>query len=402
MHPWIKKYSPKKESGLKGQDQAIKQLKDFIQNYKKQKKKAALIYGPPGSGKTSSVYALAHNLDLEVLEVNASDFRNKENINALIGTATKQQSLFSKGKIILVDEIDGLSGSKDRGGIQAIVQCIKTTNFPMILTATNPWDTKFSTLRNNSALIEYHALNYLTIANILKKICEKENIKYDESALKQLARSSGGDARAAINDLQSLTQEKKELTKKSLDDLASRDQTETILNALTILFKTTDPKVAIKAFDNIQEDQNQCFLWIDKNLPKEYEKPEDLARAYDVLSRADVFRGRIKRWQHWRFMVYINALLTAGIATAKKEKYSKFTKYTPTGRLLKLWWAKQKLMKKKAIAQKIAQATHTSTRVALQTMLPYMQIIFKKNKKAAKKLTEQLDLDKEEVAWLKK
>jgi len=402
MQPWIKKYTPIKEKDIKGQDTALKELKDFIQNYKKQKKKAVLIYGPSGSGKTASVYALAYDLNLEILEINASDFRNKEQINSLVGTASKQQSLFSKSKLILVDEVDGLSGRDDRGGIAAIAQTIKETNFPIILTATNPWDAKFANLRNKSVLIQYHALNYLTIFDILKNICKHENIKYEAIVLKGLARMTGGDARAAINDLQALAQEKKQLTKKSLDELTQRDQTETMLNALTIIFKTTDPKIAIKAFDTVQEDQDAQFLWLDENLPKEYEKPEDLARAYDVLAKADVFRRRIRRWQHWRFMVYINALLTAGIATAKDEKYHKFTKYTPTGRLLKLWWAKQKSFKKKAIAEKISQKTHTSTRVVLQSILPYLQVIFKKNKKMAESITEQFDLDKEEVAWLKK
>ena len=220
-------------------------------------------------------------------------------------------------------------------------------------------------------------------------------------SLKGLARRAGGDARAAINDLQTLVLESKRLTKESLDELSPRDQTETMLNALTQIFKTTDPAIAVKAFDTIQEDQDTCFLWLEENIPKEYEKPEDLARAYDALSRADVFKGRIRRWQHWRFMVYINALYSGGIAVAKDQKYSKFTKYSPTGRILKIWWANQKSFKKKSIAKKIAKDTHTSTRKVLQSMMPYFQMMFK-NKEFAGKMIVQLKLDEDEVAWLKK
>lgn len=381
-----------------GQEPALKDMKNFIVNFKKQKKKAALIHGPSGTGKTCSVYALANELGLEVYEVNASDFRNKEQINEKVGSAVNQQSLFSKGKIILVDEIDGLSGTKDRGGIQAMVRLIDKTTFPMILTAMNPWNDKFGKIRSRSNLIQFEHLAPEPVFNILRNICEKEKLNVDKAILKTLARRTGGDARAAINDLQILTAT--EITKEFVDEMSERNKQDTIINALIKIFKTTDPNIAINALDNVNEDFNEVTLWIDENLPKEYEKPEDLARAYDKLSKADVFNRRIKRWQHWRFLIYINALLTAGIAVSKDKKYKKMVEYKRSGRILKMWWAKQKSMKKKAIAKKIADKTHTSTKQILKTM-PYMQIIFK-NKEMAKGIIDDFELDKDEVAYLRK
>jgi len=401
MQPFIRKYQPKTSKEVIGQASAIVQLKEFFLNFKKQKKRAVLVYGPSGVGKTCSIYAIADELNLEVLEVNASDFRTAEQINLKVGAAALQQSLFSKGKIILVDEIDGLAGRQDRGGIQAITKLIQKSAFPMVLTATNPFDTKFSSVRSKSTLIEFKPLEPNDAAEVLRRICKNEKIKYDETTLKSLARRTGGDLRAAINDLQTLTQDKKELIKETLDELGERNKLESILNALVKIFKSTDPKIAITAFDNVEEDLDKCFLWVDENLPYEYKKPDDLARAYDKLSKADVFRGRIRRWQHWRFMVYESALLSAGVAVSKDEKYKEFTKYKPTGRILKLWWAKQKSMKKKAIAAKIAEQTHTSTRNVLKDF-EYFKQIFRKNKEMSKQLIEQLSLDKDEIAWLKK
>ena len=66
-----------------------------------------------------------------------------------------------------------------------------------------------------------------------------------------------------------------------------------------------------------------------------------------------------------------------------------------------MWWAKQKNMKKKAIAAKIAEKTHTSTKNVIKDF-EYFRNIFKKNKGMANQLTEQLDLDKDEVTWMKK
>ncbi len=402
MQPFTIKYKPKKTDEIIGQDAGIKKLKDFVVDFKKQKKNAALLYGPSGIGKTLSVHAIAKELDLEILEVNASDVRNADQINSLIGSAVGQMSLFSKGKIILVDEIDGLSGTKDRGGLQAIIKLIEKSFFPLILTMTNPWDYKFNKLRRSSEMIEFEPLDYLSIFKILKNICRHEKIKYEEEILKGLARRAGNDARAAINDLEILTIEAKELTKKSLEELGERNKQDTILNALFKIFKTTDPKVAISAFDSVKEDLNEQLLWLDENLPREYTNPEDLARAYDKLSKADVFNRRIKRWQHYRFLVYINALITAGIAVSKKEKYKQNVKYKPTGKLLKLWWAKQKSMKKKAIAEKIAEKTHSSTKEVIKDTLPYLQVAFKKNKTFRDGLIKELDLNREEVEWLRK
>lgn len=401
MEPFTKKYLPKSLKEVIGQDASINELKNFIENFKTQKKKALLLHGPPGTGKTASVHALANDLSLELMEVNASDYRNKEQINERVGAASKQQSLFSKGKIILVDEIDGLSGMKDRGGIQALIKLVGEANFPLIFTSNNPWDLKFNKLRRICELIEFQELNYQDIAIIFKKICKQEKISYQEDVLLGLSRRSGGDVRASLNDLQTLTELTKELTKESLKELTDRSKELSMPEALLRIFKTTDPKVAIKAFENVKEDLDQQLLWIDKNLPEEYDKPEDLARAYDKLSKADVFKRRIRRWQHWRFLVYINALITAGIAVSKDEKYKKFVQYKPTGRLLKLWWAKQKSMKKKAIAAKIASKTHSSTKEVLKN-IDFFKIIFKKNKEMASQITEYVELEKEEVAWLKK
>ena len=401
MTPLVHKYKPKSIKEIEGQDLQIEKLKDFIINHSRQKKKTALIYGPSGVGKTSSAYAIANDLNYEVCETNASEFRNSDQINQKVGNAIKQQSLFARGKIILVDEIDGLSGHEDRGGIQAITKLIENSHYPVILTATNPFDSKFSSLRSKSNLMEFKHLDYLSVAKILERICENEKIKFDEEILKSLARRCGGDARAAINDLQTLTQEKKDLSKESLEELADRNKTENIMSALNKIFKTTDLKIAVAAFDNVEEDLSQQLLWIDENLPKEYTKPDELAKAYDMLSKADVFNRRIRRWQHYRFLVYINAFITAGIAAAKNKKNKNLVEYKPTGRILKLWWANQKLAKKKAIAEKIAAKTHSSKKEILKSTMPYLPLMFK-DKVMGKNLVKELGLESEEVEWIKK
>mgnify|MGYP002641434171 FL=1 len=399
MAVWIQKYVPKSLSEVAGQNSAVERLRAYAENYKRGTK-PLFLYGGQGTGKTSSVHALAKDLDYEILEVNASDVRNADSINSLLGAGIHQMSLFGRGKIILVDEVDGLSGKEDRGGVAAITSLIVKSSYPIFLTANDPWNKKLATLRKKCELLEFRTLAYTSITNHLKKICELENITYDESALQELARAAGGDLRAAINDLQTFSYEGK-LTKENIKMAYSRDHTETIINALTRVFKTTKSDVALPAFDEVQEDLDTIFLWIEENIPVEYKKPEDLAEAFSNLALADVFRGRIRRWQYYRFYVYCYNLLSAGIALSKNEKYSGFTSYQRSGRILKIWMSNQKNLKKKAISQKIAEKTHSSKKTVAQDVLPYIKMIFKKNKEEAERLSKYFDLASEEITWLK-
>jgi replication factor C large subunit len=400
LTPWVDKYLPKNTSEVQGQNSVIEKILDFISNYKKQNKRAMLLHGPVGCGKTSSIHAIAKEKDLELIEVNASDVRTKDALEHSVGNATKQMSLFMKEKIILVDEADGISGMKDRGGIAALARIIKSSSFPILVTANEAYSKKLADLRKVCEVVEFRTLAYTSVFAVLKKIATNENVKFDEDDLKALARYAGGDLRAAINDLQTLASVDGTLHKKDIEALSQREKEQSIHKALMQVFKTTDPKVAIKAYDNVNEDFDKIRLWLEENLPLEYTKPEDLANAFDYLSKADVMSRRIRRWQHWRFLVYINAYLSAGVAVSKSEKYQKFISYSRPSRILKLWQANVKYAKRKAIAQKIAEKTHTSAKRVTKDTLPYLQTIFLNNKENAKALIDFFDFDKAEVEWL--
>jgi len=112
--PLSEKYRVKKFSDLVGQDSAIREIENFLKTFPK--KKAILLYGPPGTGKTSLALAAAKERDLDVLELNSSDLRNRAKLEETLRPASIQGSLFKKGKILLMDEIDGVTGSDIGGG----------------------------------------------------------------------------------------------------------------------------------------------------------------------------------------------------------------------------------------------------------------------------------------------
>jgi len=384
---------PKNSAEIVGQEKALAELKEFIINYKKKKPRAAILYGPIGTGKTSSVYALAKELDYDLLEINSSDLRNAEKINSFLNSALGQQSLFFRPKLILIDEVDNLSGVKDRGCIPEIVKAIEKSLFPVIMTANDIYESKLKALKSKSALIEFPKIPNLAMVKALRAVCEQEGIPYEEKALSSLARQSDGDLRAALIDLQVLSGK---VTFDEVMSLSDRKRTISITSSLQRIFKSSSAENALPALDDVDVEMDHIFFWLDENLPKEYLSVTALAKAYEHLSRADVFRGRIHRQQHWRFLVYISNLLSAGISSAKDEKNTSVVRYQQTMRLLKMWQAKMKVAKKKEIAGKIAEKLYLSKKRAFQ------EVDFLKPVLAQAAVAQELDLGDEEIEWLKR
>lgn len=402
--PWSRKHQPKSLKDVVGQSEAVEALAKFVLDFdpRRSKKKAALLYGPVGCGKTSSVYAVAAELNLEVLETNASDFRNAAGIMSVAGNASRQMSLFSRGKVILIDELDGLSGQQDRGGVGAVQDVIEQSAFPVVMTANDPYDRKFSPLRKASIMVEFRQLAARDVKESLVRIAASEKVKADDEALTTLANRSAGDLRGAVVDLQLLCAGTSRLTKEAVNELSERNRVEEMESALVRVFKTTDPVIAAEAFEKVEEQPEDCFAWIDENLPNEYKKPEELAAAYDALSRADVFRGRIMSRQHWRLLSYFVQVMSIGTAIAKEKKYDAVAAYKRPDRGLKFFIAKARHQRKLDIAEKIASRLHSPKSAVLADTLPFMRLIFSKEKDRTKveKMAAELGLDADEVEWL--
>ncbi len=402
--PWTRKHQPKSFGEVVGQSEAAEALIKFVRDFdaKRSKKKAALLYGPVGCGKTSSVYAVAAELGLEVLETNASDFRNAEGINSVAGNASRQMSLFSKGKVILIDEIDGLAGREDRGGVGAVQDVIGQSAFPVVMTANDPSDKKFSPLRKASVMVEFKQLSNKDVREALAEIAAAENVKVEDDALMTLANRSAGDLRGAVTDLQLLCSGTKKLTREIVNELSERNRAEEMESALLRVFKTTDVAIAAGAFEKVEAQPEECFAWIDENLPNEYKRPEELAAAYEALSKADVFRGRIMNRQHWRLLSYYVQMMSIGTAIAKEKKYDGPAVYKQPNRGLKIFIARSKHQRKLDIAAKIAEKLHSPKPAVLSGTLPYLRLIFSNEKDRAKldKMASELGLEQEEIEWL--
>ncbi len=388
--PWCEKYRVKSFVDIKGQELAIDKAKSFLRNFPK--KKAMVLHGAAGTGKTSMAYAIASEHDSEIIELNASDLRNKKKILEIVKPASQQKSLFKRNKIILLDEVDGIS-IKDRGGLSELLGLLEKSAYPVILTANDIWKKKFSLLRQKAELVLLKDVDYKSILLILKDICVKENAAVSGDVLTSISIKARGDIRAAINDLQMLAK----MDESSLvQELGERNKEQTIFTALQYVFKNAKlDNQMLSVYDEVSMPIDEVFLWVEENIPLEY-KGKELAMAFDALSRADVFRGRIYRQQHWRFLVYENFLLSGGIAGVKKFNRSGWTQYRKPTRILKIWLQNQRAKHKKTICQKYSRYVHISVKQAMKDFL-LIKLIIKSSE-----IREKLKLSPEEISYLDK
>ena len=388
MKNWTEKYRPQKFSEIIGQDLAIQKIKEFVENFPSGKR-ALVFHGPPGIGKTALAHVIALENSAEIFELNASDFRNRGKLREILRPAIEQKSLTKKGKIILVDEVDGISAYIDWGGLNELLRLIDQTQYPIIITANDIWKKNLSDLRKRSELIRLKEINYGTIKNLLIDILRKENKFINSDILTSIAMKAKGDLRAAINDLQTLS----ELEAPGEVTIDERNKETDIFNALRSVFKGKPTNEIINVFDSVNMSLDEIMLWLEENIPEEYQG-EELAKAFDRLSKADRFKGRIYKQQYWRFLVYQNLLMSYGISASKRDVKTGFTKYRKPTRILKIWLHNQRIKKKKTIAEKYARHVHVSQKRAMKEFPIIRQIL--KNPGTR----EELKLDEEEIEYL--
>ncbi|MBU0527262.1 MAG: replication factor C large subunit [Candidatus Micrarchaeota archaeon] len=376
------KYAPKKVEDYIGNREKLEHIKQWILQYLTGKKrKPLLLWGPPGVGKTSIAYVLKNQFDLDLVEMNASELRNKKRVERILGGSALAESLFGRGKIILIDDADILAGRKDSGGSSAIRNFLRDSKHPVIVTAGDIWDKKFTPIRSECEPIELKRINKISLKNYLLTIVKSENLNISPEKIEEIADGAEGDVRAALNDLQSMRS-------------SSRNKEMDIFKAVRGIFKARTYNEAKEAISG-DIDYEILKLWIDENIPLEYDDPNDLSAAYDSLSKADMFDGRIRR-THWKLLKYSIDLSTAGVALAKEKVYHKFTKYAFPGYLRNMARTVQKRAMLKSIGKKLGVKLHVSSKLARD----YLPIFKELGKKYPQDMMDFYSLEEDELAFI--
>src|SRR5207247_10335923 len=125
-----RKYRPGTSRDVAGNKTAIEKLRDWIDSWSEGRptKRAALLYGPAGVGKTTVSEALAQERGWDLVEINASDKRSGEILSKIAGLASTQSTLFRTARLILLGEVDGVNLREDHGAIPRYYRSSRTHN----------------------------------------------------------------------------------------------------------------------------------------------------------------------------------------------------------------------------------------------------------------------------------
>ncbi|MFQ6053587.1 MAG: replication factor C large subunit [Candidatus Bathyarchaeia archaeon] len=323
--PWARRFEPRTRKDLVGNGRAVDQLVRWLRSWEKgiPKRRAAFLHGPPGVGKTASVVAVANDLGFDLIEVNASDDRTRKRIDDIIGRASMQRlTVLGKRRLILVDELEGVSGREDYGGLGAIAGVIKETRSPVVLVATSAtesWEERFRPLRRISQLIEFGPIRFADILRKLTEITRQVGVSVDDKVLELIAERSKGDLRSAINDLEGIARGRERVSLEDVKWFGERDRQTYTSDALMRLFSARTLRDARQIVSSAYINYDELYEWIYENLPLVFDDPRDLADGLDALARADIHQRRAKGTQAYRLLKYMFNAMTGGVALARRR-----------------------------------------------------------------------------------
>eukprot|EP00808_Paulinella_micropora_P013838 g23963.t1 len=256
---WVDKYAPIASDQVIGNPGNVAKVKNFLLTWHTKAKanpdtkKALFIHGPPGIGKTTCAHLVARLCGFEVKEFNASDVRNKKELKDIVGEVTQRHSINKfflhggeekaagigqsrEGKTcVIMDEIDGMSGNADRGGLQEMKELIVASNVPIICVANDGGAKKLTTLKKYCEDIIWQRPRNEQIIPRLQEIAKKENLQIDRASLEKICDMTNKDIRQALHFMQMLA---KSGDSTSLADVKERLETcskDETLNAFSVV-----------------------------------------------------------------------------------------------------------------------------------------------------------------------
>jgi len=401
MTDWTETYRPTTLSEVRGNNKARDKLEEWAESWDDHRK-SVIVHGSPGVGKTSAAHALASDMGWPVMELNASDSRGADVIEKIAGEAAKSGTLTAGEagrRLVILDEADNFHGNADYGGSREVTRVVKDANQPIVLVANEFYDMSQS-LRNACETIEFRDVSKRSIVPVLRDICRREGVEFEEEALEKIAESTSGDLRSAVNDLQAVAEEAERLT---VDDVVTseRDTTEGIFDFLDELIKEKDAEGALRASYDVDETPDELLNWIEDNVPKDYEGAE-LADAYGFLSNADRWLGRVRATQDYSYWRYATDNMTAGVAASRRGDKGGWTRYGPPSYWSKLGRTKGTRNTRDSIAERIAEREGASVATVRRDILPFLSAMTHhcKNRDLTVRMAAAYDLDESEVSFV--
>ncbi|XP_036056786.1 replication factor C subunit 1 isoform X2 [Onychomys torridus] len=327
--------------------------------------KAALLSGPPGVGKTTTASLVCQELGYSFVELNASDTRSKNSLKAVIAESLNNTSIkgfytsgatpsVSSKHALIMDEVDGMAGSEDRGGIQELIGLIKHTKIPIICMCNDRNHPKIRSLVHYCFDLRFQRPRVEQIKSAMLSIAFKEGLKIPPPAMNEIILGANQDVRQVLHNMSMWCAQSKALTYDQAKADSQRAKKDIKLGPFDVarkVFAAGEETAHMSLMDKSDlffHDYSIAPLFVQENYL--HVKPVAaggdmkkhlmlLSRAADSICDGDLVDSQIRSKQNWSLLptqaIYASVLpgeLMRGYMTQFPSFPSWLGKYSSTGK----------------------------------------------------------------------
>jgi replication factor C large subunit len=294
--------------------------------------KPLLLVGPPGVGKTSFVHALSREFDIDLIELNASDTRNKNLLAQVIFPIFSNASLTGKNFLLFLDEMDGISNREDSGGLDFLLDLFKEPSIRIVM-AANKSNEAIKKISKVSKTITFSPIPPRLSMLYLDRILRLQNSSMKLEDRIAVVRNCFGDIRSLLNAAQVMkagyTTTKNPVLDIDIENMINQFFSSTTFEEALDVVQRADISYSDPRFGQSSEDRRKDILAaFFSSIVMSKIDIHTITLLLDRLSELDVILSRSLVMRNWKILRYFPLILTKSLFYESRNKYIRYNRYS--------------------------------------------------------------------------